>query len=172
MSLPVTISTCDSNFPSPDVSTPPCSASYADIPFAAFPRLLSLALCVFALCTLIVLFVINVPLAGYNLVQFTTRDWDFHQEMWWDPFIPSAVRSKARKCQGTKISSGTRFRLDNDLFDWTVQKLMTREEGQPIQRNNTDFGVVTGWTMRANETLEYQNQPMSSCDLYGVFWKV
>lgn len=140
---------------------------------AAFPRLWSLALLVFAFCTLLVLFIINVPLAGYNLVQFTTRDWDFRQDMWWDPFIPNAVRSKSKKCQPTKISTGTRFRLDNDLFDWTIQKLMTRDENQPLTRNNTGYGVVTGWkTVRANETLEYKNQPMDVCDLYGIFWKV
>lgn len=118
------------------------------------------------------LFIINVPLAGYNLIQFTTRDWDFHQDMWWDPFIPSAVRSKTKKCQPTKISTGTRFRLDNDLFDWTIQKLMTRDPDQPLTRNDSGYGVITGWrTVRANETLEYKNQPMDSCDLYGIFWK-
>lgn len=58
------------------------------------------------------------------------------------------------------------------MFDWTIRKLMTREERQPLTRNDTGYAAVTGWkTFRANETGEYKHQGMDNCDLYGIFWK-
>ena len=122
---------------------------------------------IFGLISLVVITLINVPLAGYELEQLSSRDWNFRQSQWWDPIVP---RKKNGNCQSAKLSVGTKFRTDNDLFDWEIVKLLERDTNITT---NAEFGTASGWkTTRVNGTLEYKNLPLDMCDIYAMFFKL
>ena len=116
---------------------------------------------------LVIVTLINVPLAGYELEQLSSRDWNFRQSQWWDPVVP---KKKNGNCQSAKLAVGTKFRTDNDLFSWEIVKLLERDTN--ITKSD-DFGLATGWkTAQVNGTLEYRNVPLDMCDIYAMFFKM
>jgi len=122
---------------------------------------------IFGLISLVVITLINVPLAGYELEQLSSRDWNFRQSQWWDPIVP---KKKNGNCQSAKLSVGTKFRTDNDLFEWEIVKLLERDTNITT---NAEFGAASGWkTTEVNGTLEYRNLPLDMCDIYAMFFKI